>query len=174
MTLKQEGDNAYHVTHDFRFNSNAVRVDVTVAVVSGTGVKKGALVGVGCLKDDHHGYIAAVSTYGTWGIARLEKDFTWLTGTNTRSSTPSATPIRIGIVCAKASDGSTTVAVLEDGKMIGSTTDRSRPGFDSYDGIFLYANTYPGVVTYDDFAGRKATAGEIARGKANATRGDVS
>ena len=68
MTLKQEGDNAYHVTHDFRFNSNAVRVDVTVAVVSGTGVKKGALVGVGCLKDDHHGYIAAVRTYGTWGI----------------------------------------------------------------------------------------------------------
>jgi hypothetical protein len=173
MKLSQEGDNAYHITQDFGLDSRAVRAQVTASVVGGGGRKKGALLGVGCLKDDHHGYVAAVGTYGVWGIARLEKDLTWLTGTTSRSSTISAVPIVVGIICAKASDGSTTVALLEDGKIIGSTTDRRRPGFDSFSGIFLYANTYPGVVAYDEFAARKATAREVANSRAKATNGEA-
>jgi hypothetical protein len=173
MKLRQDGDNAYHITQDFGFEAGAVRAQVTAAVVGGGGLKKGALLGVGCLKDDHHGYVAAVGTYGVWGIARLEKDFTWLTGTTSRSSTISAAPIVVGIICAKASDGSTTVALLEDGKMVGSTTDRRRPGFDSFSAILLYANTYPGVVAYDEFAARKATVREVANGRANATNGEA-
>ena len=171
LTLKRRGFRAYHVTQGFDLNSRALHIE------SDTLAKNGALVGIGCIQDDQHGYLAAVSTDGAWGIGRLVQDqIVWLTGTRTHAlSLPdSGAPIRIGIMCGKTSDGATAVAVLVNGRAVGSTTDPARSGYESFDGVYLYADTNPGSVTYDNFAARKATPAEIADARTTATHGQVS
>jgi hypothetical protein len=172
MTLKRRGFQAYHVTQGFHLNSKALRIEAD------TLAKNGALTGIGCIKDDQHGYIAAVSTDGAWGIGRIAPDnrIVWLTGTRTHAvSLPNpGTPIRIGITCGKTPDGATAVAALVNGQAVGSTSDPGRAGYESFDGVFLYADTEPGSVTYDNFAAREATRAEITDAQSSATHGQAS
>jgi hypothetical protein len=172
LTLKGRGFQAYHVTQGFDLHSKALRIEVD------TVAKNGALVGIGCIKDDQHGYLASVSTDGAWGIGRIAPDnrIVWLTGTHTHAvSLPSpGTPIRIGIMCgATAGDGANAVAVLVNGRAVGSTNDPARSGYESFDGVFLYAETDPGSVTYDNLAAREATRAEITDAQSKATHGQA-
>jgi len=175
MTLKQaKGSAAYHITQSFGFNSHALALQVDERIDQGVSPTQGALLGIGCLIDDHHGYVASVSTYGTWGIARLEDDFTWLTYKNKPTTPNSDAEVRVGIVCAKRADGSTVVAVTENGKLLGSTVDQQRPGFEAYNGAFLYANSWPGRVSFDNFRAATATSAEVNEADSNATHGEVT
>lgn len=175
MTLQQEkGSASYHITQSFGFNSHALELQVDERIDQGVSPTQGALLGIGCLTDDHHGYVASVSTYGTWGIARFEDDFTWLTYKNKPATPNSDAEVRVGIVCAKRADGSTVIAVTKNGKLLGSTVDQPRPGFEPYNGAFLYANSWPGLASFDNFRAVAATPAEVNEADSNATHGEVT
>jgi hypothetical protein len=162
MTLNGDGVQGYHVTQDFDLHSGGLHAEATGAVQTGTGVKHGVLLGIGCLKDDHHGYVAAYGNYDhRWGVARLEDDFTWIANQKITASPPSGPSVRLGIICANQPTGETLIAVSVNGNIVGSTIDETRAGFESYDGVFLYANTYPGLVTFDDLDVAVPTTDEL-------------
>jgi len=151
MTMAGAGVQGYHVTQDFDFHSRGLSAEVTETVQRGAGVEKGMLFGVGCLKDDQHGYVAAYANYNhRVGIARLEDDFTWIANKQMTASPPSGPSVRLGDICVNLSTGYTLVAATVNGKVIGSAVDKTLPGFETYDGVFLYANTWPGLATFDD------------------------
>jgi len=67
LTLKGKGINGCHVTQTFGSGAMAVSSEADAAVTSGLGTQPGnAMLGIGCLTSESHGYVAAIGTDGTW------------------------------------------------------------------------------------------------------------
>jgi hypothetical protein len=153
MHLKKAGP--VHVVGAFGLEAQAVSAEVDARVDSGAGTEPGrALLGIGCLTDDSHGYVAMMKTDGTWSIVRLRRGFTPLAGNNKPGSVPElGRTKRLGIVCDGKSENVTTVTFFVNGQTIGSADDKQ--GYRWFNSFALYADTFPGEVVFQRFAARR-------------------
>jgi hypothetical protein len=163
MTLKKTG--AVNVIQWFGLHAPAVTGEIDAAITSGRGTVPGnATLGIGCLTDDQHGYVAMTSTSGHHSeIWYLQGDGQLHLLAHGRDSTKApfiANPHLLRIVCASTESRSTSIGFFVNNKLALATDDRH--GLNEFNGFFLYANTYPGTVLFDRFAARTPSHTEIA------------
>jgi uncharacterized RDD family membrane protein YckC len=160
----------YHVTRDYTFGAHAVRFDIDAVVRSGRGTAArvsppSALLGIACLRSDAHGYAGVIGTNGTDEIARWDGEFAGKSGDARPGAIPGidgtarADVHRIGILCAAQSDGTAVVGLFVDGRLISAFHDPH--GFDSFNAVGVYADTYPGDVVFDNFAAARPSQADV-------------
>jgi len=159
MRLKKPGP--VHVTRNFGWYAQAVSVEVDATVASGRGTEPGAaLLGIGCLTDESHGYVTVLKTDGTWAIMRLKKDFTQLAGTNEAGGIPGlGRTNHLRIVCAGGRGKASVVSFFVNGQKVGSVEDKQ--GYAPFNGVALYTDTFPGVVVFERFAAREPSEEDL-------------
>jgi tetratricopeptide (TPR) repeat protein len=153
MRLKKPGP--VHVMQNFSLEVRAVSAEVDVGVDSGTGTDPGrALLGLGCLTDENHGYMVMLKTNGTGGIVRFSRDFTPLAGQNKAGGIQElGRTNRLRVVCDGRGEKVTRISFYVNGRKVASAEDEQ--GYRWFNGFVLYADTFPGVVTFGHFfAGR--------------------
>jgi hypothetical protein len=151
LALKKTG--AFHVTEGVRPSLPGISLEADVSVVSGEGRTKGALLGLGCLVDDSHGYILYIKTDTSgWAIARINEDGALAaialeeTSENLLSFPQK---VRLRAECFTGSSGSTSLQLFADDKTLGSVVDEE--GLGPFEEVALYVQTFPGVVRFDNF-----------------------
>ncbi len=168
LSLKTRGFQAYHSDLDYGLAAPGVHAEVDARVISGRAAEYGeAILGIGCLSDRQHGYIGAVGTDGTWGIARLNHDLTWIAGSNHPEAIDATDHPHLGIVCSERRGQPVVVSLLVDGSHVGSTLDdrNSAP----FSGFSLWTGAYPGVVGFDRFAASRPKRSELDSGLRDAS-----
>lgn len=149
-----------HITRDFSWAVQSVSAEVDGTVASGPGNEPGAaLLGVGCLVDENHGYLAILKTDGTWAIMRLEKQFIQLAGADKARGVPGLRRTNhLRVTCAGGGGKPTAVTFFVNDQQAGSVGDEK--GYNSFNGVALYADTSPGDVIFERFAAREPSAQE--------------
>ena len=155
LHLKKAGP--VHVAQNFAWATPMVSAEIDVTIESGRGAEVpggGVLVGIGCLTSRSTGYAGVLGTAGSWGIMRIAAGFTQIAGS---SNPPPISGLRatnrLRIACSSAGGRTTTVTFFVNDREVGRTTDA--PGFAPFNGVFLYTDTFPGVVRFERFAARK-------------------
>jgi ankyrin repeat protein len=147
LHLKEPGP--VHVAQNFGWETPMVSGEIDATIESGRG-----LVGIGCLTSRTTGYAGIAGTDGGWAIMRITAGFTQLAGANGPQSTTGLRKTNhLRIACSSASGRATIVTFFVNDRQIGSATDE--PGFAPFNGVFLFTNTLPGVVSFERFAARK-------------------
>jgi hypothetical protein len=124
-----------------------------------------ALLGIGCLSDEEHGYLGTVGSNGTEGIARLSPSgLDWRASSIEPWTVPGITRgARLGVVSVKIEcvwDGEATlVGLFVKGRLVNAIKDVH--GYGPFNVAALYANTYPGVVAFDGFSAIRPGEDEI-------------
>jgi tetratricopeptide (TPR) repeat protein len=148
MHLKRAGP--VHVMRGAGLEAHAVSLEADVAVTSGVGTEPGkAMLGVGCIADGEHGYIALLRTDGTWAIMRFDREFAPLAGSNYPPIPVHGSGARLRVVCDARSEEASVVSFFVDGRRVGST--EIKQGYRWFNGFFLYADTFPGDVVFKRF-----------------------
>ena len=155
MHLKKAGP--VHVQQNFALGLPALSAEVDVSVASGPGTEPGrAMLGIGCLSERDHGYIAILRTDGVWAIMRIAKDFTQLAGTN------QAGGIRVlgrtnhlRVVCTGGAGKASVVSFFINGQKVGSARDEKSNTV--FNGVALYTDTSPGDVVFQRFVAMSAS-----------------
>jgi hypothetical protein len=152
LRLKRPGP--VHVTRNFALDASAVSAEIDATVASGRGTEPGAAsLGIGCLVDHRRGYVAILRTNGAWAIMRLDGSFTQLAGTNVAGAVPgNGRTNRLRVDCAGASGEATVVRFFVNGLAVGTAADPERDA--RFNGIALYADTFPGEVVFERFSAR--------------------
>lgn len=153
MQLKKPGP--VHVTRSFGLETHAVAAQVNVTVTSGRGTEPGkAMLGVGCIVDDEHGYVAILKTDGAWGILRLQREFIPLAGSNQPGVSLQSSGATIGIECDASNEKASVISLFVDGQRVAASVD-NRQGYRWFNGFALYADTFPGDVVFERFTARR-------------------
>jgi hypothetical protein len=153
MHLKKPGP--IHVMRGHGLEVHAVSVEVDAEVMSGPGTEAGkAMLGVGCLVDGEHGYVALLKTDGNWTIMRLERNFTPLAGSNRPREVPlHGSGAKLRVVCDGRNEKASVVSFFVDDRKVGSTENQQ--GFRWFNGFVLYADTFPGDVLFKRLIARQ-------------------
>lgn len=143
-----------HVAQNFGWDVPSVISEVDATVESGRGTETGkALVGLGCLASRRTGYVGIVNTNGSWAIMRLDGEFLQLAGSNDVNAVPGlATTNRLRIDCAREDSGGITITFFANDRTVAAVSDASGP--DRFNGVFLYTDTFPGLVAFERFTAR--------------------
>ncbi len=185
-TLKETGP--FHVGRTLGLRSRAITFEVDATALSGKGTEPGqAAFGIGCLALHgsplgtgyaHHGYVAMLRTDGGWGIIRY--DFDTLAGNDlpfiplAAANQPGAVPAlqgtnRIAITCARQ-EKATLVRLTVNGRTVSSVEDPD--GYDTFYGVYLWADTFPGQVAFARFQAREPDAASLAAEPVLASTGE--
>lgn len=154
MNLKKAG--ARHVQQNFALDLPSLSAEVDASVASGPGTEPGrAMLGIGCLSERDHGYLAILRTDGVWAIMRLSTGFTQLAGTQQAGAIAGlGRSNRLRVICTGGAGKASVVSFFVNGKKVGSARDEQ--GSNSFNGVSLYTDTFPGDVVFQKFVAMSA------------------
>jgi hypothetical protein len=143
------------VAENFGWEATAVSVEVEAGVVSGRGTDPagGANLGIGCMSSRSSGYAGGVGTNGAWAIMRIDRALTPLANALPGTLTTRSGTNRLRLVCSRLDDATTVVKFAVGGEEVGVVRDTHRA--ERFNGVLLYADTFPGVVTFERFDARR-------------------
>jgi hypothetical protein len=154
LTAKVPGRHAYHATLDYRLGASTVRAEVDAREIGeADSAGRGTVMGIGCLTDVNHGYLAAVGTDGSWGIARVNHDLTWIAGTDNPGALAEVSSTRVGIDCTTKRGRPAIISLLVNGRRVSSVADDH--AYAPFNDFMLWSSSYPGRIEFDWFAARR-------------------
>lgn len=154
LTPMVQGRHTYHATLDYRLGASAVRAEVDARAIGQPDAgRRGTVMGIGCVTDANHGYLAAVGTDGSWGIARLDHDLTWIAGTDNPGALAAVSSTRVGIACTAPRGRPSIVSLLVNGHPVSSVADDHV--YAPFNGFMLWTSSYPGRIEFDRLAARR-------------------